>query len=190
MRFYINPNTDGTACTTLDYDVSSSGSSSETTSTSAKVVCSCPDEFTGEFCQTPVDVCASSPCSNGGTCVENLSEMAESGSNEYSCTCPPGFTGTECENDINECDDTPCFNGGSCMNTEGPSCVPAHQATPALSVRPTIMTVIPTLVTTGLPAWMAILPTPVCALPGMAGKTVPPTSTSATPTHALTRARV
>ena len=36
-----------------------------------------------------IDECASSPCQNGGTCVDGV--------NEYSCTCAAGYTGTNCE---------------------------------------------------------------------------------------------
>ena len=36
-----------------------------------------------------VDECASSPCQNGGTCVDVV--------NAYTCNCAPGFTGDNCE---------------------------------------------------------------------------------------------
>ena len=36
-----------------------------------------------------VDECASSPCQNGGTCVDVV--------NAYTCNCVPGYTGDNCE---------------------------------------------------------------------------------------------
>ena len=36
-----------------------------------------------------IDECASSPCQNGGTCVDDI--------NSYSCNCDVGYEGTNCE---------------------------------------------------------------------------------------------
>ena len=36
-----------------------------------------------------VDECASSPCQNGGTCVDVV--------NAYTCNCVPGYTGDNCD---------------------------------------------------------------------------------------------
>ena len=36
-----------------------------------------------------VGECASSPCQNGGTCVDSV--------NSYSCNCDAGFSGANCE---------------------------------------------------------------------------------------------
>ena len=35
-----------------------------------------------------IDDCSSSPCDNGGTCVDGV--------NSYLCECLPGFNGTNC----------------------------------------------------------------------------------------------
>lgn len=35
-----------------------------------------------------IDECSSSPCSNGGTCNDQV--------NEYSCTCASGYSGLGC----------------------------------------------------------------------------------------------
>lgn len=37
-------------------------------------------DYTGAFCETLVEVCQSSPCFNGGICVQN--------GHTFNCTCP------------------------------------------------------------------------------------------------------
>lgn len=51
----------------------------------SNVVCR-TDSF--QSCLTDIDECASNPCINGATCVDQV--------NGFNCTCPPGFTGTLC----------------------------------------------------------------------------------------------
>ena len=36
-----------------------------------------------------IDECSSSPCQNGGTCVDGI--------NRYDCSCTVGYTGVDCE---------------------------------------------------------------------------------------------
>ena len=36
-----------------------------------------------------VDECASSPCQNGGTCLDQI--------NSYNCSCAVGYNGSDCE---------------------------------------------------------------------------------------------
>ena len=45
-------------------------------------VCSCLNYYTGSRCEFIIDMCASNPCLNGGTCFNQI--------NNYSCVCPAG----------------------------------------------------------------------------------------------------
>ena len=42
-----------------------------------------------EFLPADINECASSPCRNGGTCVDGV--------NSYSCNCDARYTGANCE---------------------------------------------------------------------------------------------
>jgi len=59
----------------------------------------------GKNCED-IDYCVNNACSNGGSCVDGISN--------YSCSCPAGFTGDHCETDIDDCINHTCSNGGSC----------------------------------------------------------------------------
>lgn len=47
--------------------------------------CRCPVGFTGEYCETEIDLCYSGPCKNNGRC-----RSREGG---YTCECLEDFTG-------------------------------------------------------------------------------------------------
>ena len=55
-----------------------------------------------------VDQCTSSPCVNGGTCVNIF--------NNFTCTCVAGWTGQTCSQEINNCASNPCSNAATCTN--------------------------------------------------------------------------
>ncbi|XP_071484069.1 uncharacterized protein [Diadema antillarum] len=58
-----------------------------------------------------IDDCLSSPCLNGGTCLDKL--------HAYQCICPRGFNGSLCETHADLCDDHSCQNGGTCSSVNG-----------------------------------------------------------------------
>lgn len=92
--------------------------------------CECPRDFTGDLCQHSQNKCKSSPCSHGGTCINQ--------DGGFQCLCQPGnnhmsifhryfinirniagFSGDSCELEYNECGSDPCLNGGECTNYNG-----------------------------------------------------------------------
>lgn len=72
--------------------------------------CRCPSGFTGDYCETEVDLCYSSPCRNNGHC-----RSREGG---YTCECLDDFTGDHCELNVRSgrCTAGVCRNGGTCVN--------------------------------------------------------------------------
>lgn len=74
-------------------------------------LCHCPAGFSGRFCETNIDDCASQPCYNGGTCRD-----ADMG---YTCSCPPGYSGLQCQEEESSCNATTCNDRSMCKNEPG-----------------------------------------------------------------------
>ena len=55
--------------------------------------------------------CASNPCENGGSCIDDR--------NRFDCSCAPGYEGKFCEVQVDECQSFPCMNGATCINGRG-----------------------------------------------------------------------
>ncbi|XP_035238088.1 protein jagged-2-like isoform X1 [Anguilla anguilla] len=70
--------------------------------------CSCEQGFTGIYCHENINDCVSSPCKNGGTCIDGV--------NSFMCFCPDGWEGALCDLNVNECGRNPCKNNGRCVD--------------------------------------------------------------------------
>ncbi|KAG9336604.1 hypothetical protein JZ751_002951 [Albula glossodonta] len=70
--------------------------------------CTCEQGFTGIYCHENINDCISSPCKNGGTCIDGV--------NSFMCFCPDGWEGELCDLNVNECSRNPCKNNGYCVD--------------------------------------------------------------------------
>eukprot|EP00057_Strongylocentrotus_purpuratus_P004171 XP_003728170.1 PREDICTED: delta-like protein 1 [Strongylocentrotus purpuratus] len=68
----------------------------------------CVPGWGGIECDEDIAECASSPCQQGGACINLV--------NSYRCECIPGTFGTLCENNHNNCTSVECQNGGTCQD--------------------------------------------------------------------------
>ena len=66
----------------------------------------------GTHCEVNIDDCVTSPCENGGTCVDGV--------DMFTCNCTDDRMGHTCSEVYNACSFTPCLNGATCT-TESPS---------------------------------------------------------------------
>ena len=62
----------------------------------------------GQLCEVNINECESSPCQNGGTCIDRV--------NGFHCDCPYGYLDYICSSLINECESNPCQHGGHCID--------------------------------------------------------------------------
>ncbi|XP_041979297.1 protein eyes shut [Aricia agestis] len=86
-----------------------------------KFYCKCLEGWTGPKCEDQIDECESSPCKNGGICIDAHAD--------YMCACTYGFTGKSCEVQIQFCDENSCSNGALCVVEDGERicyCVPDY----------------------------------------------------------------
>lgn len=58
------------------------------------------------MCASNINECDSSPCTNGGDCVDGI--------NAFHCDCQNGYSGHQCQTETNECDSNPCQHGATC----------------------------------------------------------------------------
>ncbi|XP_039288666.1 protein crumbs isoform X2 [Nilaparvata lugens] len=116
---------------------------------SGQYECQCPAGYTGRDCHLDINECLSTPCLNGGVCVDKVNDYAclcnhtgYEGANceinidecerkpclngvcfdnygGYTCQCSPGFGGLNCEMNLNECASDPCQNNGTCTDQVG-----------------------------------------------------------------------
>jgi len=59
--------------------------------------------FSGPRCNVDIDECASSPCNNGGTCINEV--------NGCRCVCPEGYHHPHCQSQADGCLSNPCVHG-------------------------------------------------------------------------------
>jgi hypothetical protein len=75
----------------------------------------------GGSCDVDVDECQSSPCANGGQCVDSqttLDGVQRPAVDAFACVCVAGFQGGLCEDTMDECYSAPCWNGAACTDLD------------------------------------------------------------------------
>ena len=97
------------------------------------------------LCIDDIDECSSSPCQNGGSCVESGDYNEDDGGEtmvdygNFMCVCTAGYNGLVCDTDIDECASNPCTNGTStCAESCSPAGVRGADCATASSSSPTL----------------------------------------------------
>ena len=74
------------------------------------MLCDCFQYYTGATCALDQRACSSSPCLNGGVCVDNLTDYS------YTCQCSSYYYGPNCQYTLNVCANETCSSNGICSD--------------------------------------------------------------------------
>lgn len=75
--------------------------------------CTCPEAFTGPFCEKDVNECILKPnvCQNGAKCFNKFGG--------YQCICVNGWIGHDCSENVDDCSTAACESGATCHDRVG-----------------------------------------------------------------------
>ncbi|XP_066907901.1 protein eyes shut isoform X2 [Halyomorpha halys] len=116
----LNCETDMAVCNSTD-DAHCSNGGTCIEGPGISFTCRCLPGWTGRQCEKSTDECESSPCENGGVCIDMHAT--------YVCACPYGYTGKNCETRVQLCGSNICENDALCVIENKDSvcyCVPDY----------------------------------------------------------------